>query len=445
MNTLAASLERLFALRTFGIKPGLEPELALLERLGHPEQAFAAIHVAGTNGKGSVCAMLESILRTAGLKVGLYTSPHLVRFNERIRVQGEPIADAELAELFDLLEPHAAAVRTAMGGRDLTFFEFTTALAFEHFRRHNVNVAVIEVGMGGRLDATNVLHPLIAVITRIGLDHIQYLGGTIEEIAAEKAGIVKNGRPVVCGATPDAARDIIQRTARERGARFVDAAACVGVRRVAQDITGQKVSISSSDAEYGTVSMSLLGKHQLENIATAVAAVETLAACSPLAVPPETLRRGLAATQWPGRLQVLLEQPPVILDGAHNPDGAHALAATLKDLFKKRPIGLVWGMCEDKDTLGFAKALGGVVRRCWTVPIDTERSLAPGKLAALARSEGWETTTATVADALREAQAWARAHGGAVCIAGSLFLAGEVLSLDWRRLLDAAPLKERAT
>ncbi len=430
MNKLSQSLERLYALRTFGIKPGLEVEVALLEKLGNPQTSFAAIHVAGTNGKGSVCALLDSVLRTTGLTVGLYTSPHLVNFNERIRVNGVAISDAELAELFEAMEGPADAVNRDADGREVTFFEFTTALAFEYFRRRKVQVAVVEVGMGGRLDATNVVWPAVSVITRIGLEHTEYLGKTLAAIAGEKAGIIKVDRPVVCGSTPDEARTVIRATALERNARFVEAAETVTVRRVSQDVTGQKVAISSGDTDYGTVKLSLLGKHQLENVVTAVATLETLASCSPMVVPPELVRRGLGAARWPGRLQVLSEKPPVVLDGAHNPDGARVLALALKELFKKRKVGLIWGMCEDKDTLGFAKAMGGVVQRCWTVPIASERSMDPAKLALLARGEGWETTVSGLAEAQDEARQWALANDGAVCIAGSLFLAGEVIGAE---------------
>jgi dihydrofolate synthase/folylpolyglutamate synthase len=442
MNNLAASLERLYALRTFGIKPGLEVETALLERLGQPQSSFAAIHVAGTNGKGSVCAMLDAILRARGLTVGLYTSPHLVCFNERIRVNGEAIGDADLAELFEAMEAHSKAVTQALAGREVTFFEFTTALAFEHFRRRKVQVAVVEVGMGGRLDATNVVWPMVSVITRIGLEHTAYLGTTLGAIAGEKAGIIKAGRPVVCGATPDEARDVIRSAAMQRTAPFVDAAETVSVRRVSQDLTGQKVAITSGDTDYGTVKLSLLGRHQMENIALTVATVETLGSCSPLTIPPALVRRGLAEACWPGRLQVLSESPPMILDGAHNPDGARVLAVALKELFKKRKVGLIWGMCEDKDALGFAKALGGSIHRCWTVPIATERSHDPRKLALLGQGEGWGMTVSDVPKAIKEASRWACENGGAVCIAGSLFLAGEVLGRQGDPVLSAADCKK---
>ena len=425
---LRNSLDRLYALRTFGIKPGLEVTVSLLNRLGNPHHAFASIHVAGTNGKGSVCAMLESVLRQAGLRVGLYTSPHLIRFNERIRVNGAEISDQELAALFDDMEAHSSAISAA--GREVTFFEFTTALAFEHFKRKGIQVAVVETGMGGRLDSTNVVLPLVSVITRIGIDHTAYLGNTLEAIAREKAGIIKSRRPVICGATPDEARDVIRATAAKEKSPLVDVVEAVSVRRVSQDLTGQKVSITSGDVDYGTVSLKLLGKHQLENVATVIATLETLANCSPVRIPEEIIRTGLASTLWPGRLEVLSQDPPIILDGAHNPDGAHSLSVTLKDLLKKKKVGLIWGMCDDKDALGFAKAMGATVKHCWIVPIDSERNAKPEKLLQIARTEGWETVTCSLPEAINQAKAWAQENAGAVCIAGSLFLAGEVLGLQ---------------
>ncbi len=424
-QNLKQSLERLYGLRSGGIKPGLDVTVALLSRLGNPHHTFVTLHVAGTNGKGSVCAMLDSVLRQAGLRVGLYTSPHLVRFNERIQVNGEEISDPELAVLFDDMEAHAAAVST--GERGVTFFEFTTALAFEHFKRKGVQVAVVETGMGGRLDSTNVVTPLISIITRIGLDHTAYLGTTIEAIAGEKAGIIKSGRPVVCGATPAEAKNVIRSVALAKQSRFVEVEESVSVRRVSQDLGGQKVSINSGDVDYGTVTIKLLGKHQLENVATVIATLEILGECSPLKIPGEIVRQGLASAKWPGRLQVLSQVPPVLLDGAHNPDGAHALAVSLKDLLKKQKIGLVWGMCDDKDALGFAKALGALVKRCWIVPIHTERNANPATLLQVARTEGWESWVGSLPEAMRLAKEWAGANAGAVCVAGSLFLAGEVL------------------
>jgi dihydrofolate synthase/folylpolyglutamate synthase len=424
---LNASLEKLYALRTFGIKPGLDPIRGLLTGLGEPHLGFAAVHIAGTNGKGSVAAMLDSVLRAAGFRVGLYTSPHLVRFNERIRVGGEAVSDDVLADLFDRVAPVAADL--ARRGVQPTFFEYTTAMAFEHFRRERVQIAVVETGLGGRLDATNVVLPLISVITRVGLDHMVYLGDTVEAIAGEKAGIIKEGRPVVCGAMPEAAREVVRSTALDRHAPFVDAAEAVAVRRVSQSLAGQKVHIGTENADYGTVLLRLLGRHQLENVATVMAVVEALAGAGGLAVAPAAVKAGLAAARWPGRLDVLSEAPPVILDGAHNPDAARVLAASLKELFRHRPVALVWGMCSDKDALGFSAELGAVVRVCWPVALATERTRTQAELANIARSRGWEVRPADLAGALAAAERWAQEQDGVVCIAGSLYLAGEVLAL----------------
>jgi dihydrofolate synthase/folylpolyglutamate synthase len=420
---LNASLEKLYALRAFGIKPGLDPIRGLLAGLGEPQRAFAAIHVAGTNGKGSVAAMLDAVLRGTGFRVGLYTSPHLIRFNERIRVGGVAVTDEALADLFDAVETAGA------GAPKATFFEFTTAMAFEHFRRERVQLAVIETGLGGRLDATNVVLPLLSVITRIGLDHQAHLGDTVAAIAAEKAGIIKEGRPVICGAMPDEAREVVRRLAMERHAPWVDAAEAVSVRRVAQSLSGQKVRIGTENADYGTVTLRLLGRHQLENVATAMAALETIAEVGHLALEPAIVKAGLTAARWPGRLEVLSEAPPVILDGAHNPDAARVLAAALKELFRHRPVALVWGMCSDKDALGFSGELGGLVRMCWPVALATERTRTQAELGNIARSRGWEVRLAALPEALAQAERWAREQDGVVCIAGSLYLAGEVLAL----------------
>jgi dihydrofolate synthase/folylpolyglutamate synthase len=424
---LNTSLKKLYALRSFGIKPGLEPVGGLLAGLGDPQRTFAAIHVAGTNGKGSVAAMLDAVLRAAGFRVGLYTSPHLVRFNERIRTGGVAIADEALADLFDTLEPIAATLEAR--GIQATFFEFTTAMAFEYFRRERVQIAVVETGLGGRLDATNVVLPLLSIITRVGLDHMAYLGDTIEAIAGEKAGIVKEGRPVICGAMPEAARAVVRRTALERHAPFVDAVEAASVRRVSQSLAGQKVHIGTEGADYGTITLRLLGRHQLENVATVMAALEVMGDVGRLVVEPAAVKTGLAAARWPGRLEVLSEQPPVILDGAHNPDAAGALAAALKELFRHRPLALVWGMCRDKDALGFSAELGGLVRVCWPVALATERSRTQAELGNIARSRGWDVRLAGLAEALVQAEQWAREQDGVVCIAGSLYLAGEVLAL----------------
>lgn len=420
-------LARLYRRHTFGIKLGLHVEEALLRRLGNPEKQFATIHVAGTNGKGSVCVLVESILRAAGYRTGLYTSPHLVRLNERIRVGGQEISDGELLALLDDVELHSSAVEVELA-QTPTFFEFTTAAAFEHFRRSAVQVAVVEVGLGGRLDATNVGLPLVSVITGIGLEHTQYLGKDLESIAREKAGIVKPGRPVVCGALPDEARQAIVAVCAERKAPFCEALQRVSVSVTGESLEGQKVGVESVDASYGTMRLPLAGRHQVGNLATAVAAIEAAADCG-LPMREGAVKAGVESVVWPGRFQVLGLQPPVILDGAHNPSAAAALGDTLKRLLKRKPLALVVGMCSDKDGEQFFSVLGALARRCWVVPLQTERSAPRELLMAAARRSGCEAVASDLPTALRDAVAWAVAAGGAVCITGSLYLVGEVLAL----------------
>jgi len=427
-DELRAALERLYARRRFGVKLGLDVERALLGRLGDPHNDYPGIHVAGTNGKGSVCALLDSMLRSAGLRTGLFTSPHLVRFNERIRVDGEEVDDERLAELAMAVEDASDDVATELG-REATFFECATAMALRHFRDANVRMAVIETGMGGRLDATNVVSPVVSVITRIGLDHMAHLGPDIESIAAEKCGIIREGVPVVCGETDETALAVIRREAARRNAPLVYAPECVSIRRLSQDLDGQKIAVESAGASYGTTSCGLLGEHQLENLATAIATVETMAGVVGIDFPGDAVREGAACVSWPGRCQLLRRDPPVILDGAHNSAAAAALARTVTALKGDAPLGLIAGMCGDKDMHGILAPFKRMVDRMWAVPISSVRGAEPEEVLSVARALGWEATACTLATACREAEDWARERNGMVCIAGSLFLAGDVLRL----------------
>jgi dihydrofolate synthase / folylpolyglutamate synthase len=424
---LQQALQCLFARHTFGIKLGLHVEEALIRRLGHPERSFVSIHVAGTNGKGSVCAIIESVLRCAGLRTGLYTSPHLVDFSERIAVDGKPIPETELAELIAVMDPISDAVAVETG-QEPTFFEYTTALAFEHFRRRKVQVAVIETGMGGRLDATNVIaEPAISVITRVSMEHTAYLGNSIAEIAGEKAGIIKSKRPVVCGPTDPAALDVISRVARERSAPLVNVAELASVRLKSATLSGQKVSLATQSEDYGTLTSPLIGRHQVENLSTAVISLETLAIACGIALKKEVIRAGVARVCWPGRFHVLRKDPALIVDGAHNPGAAEVLADTLNMVRQGRKVGLVFGMCGDKDIRGFVRPFGESVARAWIVPIKSERNMDSALVESAVRISGWACSQASVAQALEESAKWAKSENGIVCVAGSLFLAGEVL------------------
>ena len=424
-----ARLERLFARRTFGIKPGLDSIRALLRELDDPQESFRVLHVAGTDGKGSVCAMLDSVLRAAGLRTGLYTSPHLVRLSERFRIGGAEIADDAFFPLLDEVEA-AAARLVARGAPEPTFFETTTALCALWWAREGVKLAVAEVGMGGRLDATNVFRPAVSVVTRIGLDHMQYLGDTVGAIAREKAGIAKPGVPLVLGAMPDEARAAIAARARETGAPVVFAPETVDVARRRGDLRGQTLAVSSAAADYGRVDLRLAASYQVENVATAVAALEALGRVLGIEWPAKTVAAGLAAATLPGRFQLLSDEPPTILDGGHNPCAAEALAAALKAAKAGRGVRLVCGMCADKDPAGWLRALAPVVGNVRTVPLSNERGLPPEKLAAFARGAGLREARAcaSLAEGLAAARADAKEAGRPVLVCGSLFLAGDVLA-----------------
>ena len=429
-SNLTDYLQRLYQLHAFGIKFGLEAEAALLKRLGNPERDLKKIiHVAGTNGKGSVCAMLDSILRATGFKTGLYTSPHLVRVNERIKVNGECIPDEDLAALIELVDKCAKDYAKSQDGRQITFFEFLTALAFEYFRRKKVDVLILETGMGGRLDATNVVTPQVSVITSISLEHTKYLGSSLEEIATEKGGIIKPGMPVIIGSLPEEAFRVIEKLAQVKNARVIRADQAVTVRRQKQTIEGQKISIESSANSYGTMQLPLLGSHQLGNAAIAIAALEEFCRVNDIDFSQSAVKKGFASVSWPVRLQVISRNPVTIVDGAHNPEAAEALNAALKELFGGRPIYLILGMCSDKDAGGFIRNLTVPITHCWTVGLANERSLLPEELARHVKNKGWSSSVATVPQALQEASREALRQGGIVCAVGSLFLAGEIFEL----------------
>ncbi len=421
---------RIFARRSYGIKPGLDTTRALLAELGNPEANLKIVHVAGTNGKGSVSTLVASVLACSGLKTGLYTSPHLVRLNERFKINGVDIEDKELEPLLEEIEDAALRVEKCGGGVP-TFFECMTALGVLWFVRSGVHIAVAEVGMGGRLDATNVLSPLVSVVTRIGLDHQEYLGDTIALIAAEKAGIIKPGVPVVCAAMPEEALAVVAAKAAAVGTYVVKSWERVTVGRISGNLRGQKVSIESSYDDYGTVNLKLAASYQLENVATAVATIEVLQQVLSVDFGRKTLVKGLSSAEWMGRFQCIGEQPDVVLDGAHNPDGAVALVKALADAKCGKKIRFVVGQCADKDSDGFFKTIAGICGRVWTVPLRNSRSATPQRLVEHAARYGLDATAChSVAEGIAAAKADAVENGTPVVICGSLFLVGEVLERE---------------
>lgn len=381
---MSGALDRLASRGVFGIKPGLESIRALCGRLGDPQRDFRAVHVAGTDGKGAVCAMLDACMRGAGLRTGRYTSPHLLHIAERFFIDGAPADIATLEGLAAETERAAAAT-----GRDITFFEALTAMAFLLYSRAKPDFAIIETGLGGRLDATNICRSAACAITRVGLDHCALLGGTVEEIAAEKAGIIKPGVPVVLGANGASVVETVRAAAERAGAPFVYAPQIADESEIPEGFP-------------------LGGGFNRENAVTAIAVLKTLGLGS-----RETIS-GMRDTVWPGRFQ---RAGRFLVDGAHNPPAARALADSLGGGRRE----LVAGFCADKDVDAVLALLAPHVSRAYAVPIRNPRSLDPETLAAKMRAAGME---AEARGSLREAL---DASAGETLVCGSLFLAGEAL------------------
>lgn len=423
-------MEMLAKRRRFGMRQGLEVIRELLARMGNPEKELVAVHIAGTNGKGSVAAIIDAVLRSAGLPVGKYTSPHLLYFNERICCNGRMVSDDELSKA--LTEVEAAAVEIEAAGHDApTFFECATAAAFKIFRQNQIKLAVIETGLGGRLDATNVVMPLVSVITRIGLDHTQWLGETVEEIAKEKGGIIKPGRPVVLGAMPDEARVVLEEIANRQGSPLVISEKMVTINAVKFSLEGLTVHISTNARDFGKIKSGLVGTHQYENIATAMAALAQIEEELGYTLPDSAYKSGLSEVVWPGRFQIVSKAPPVIVDGAHNPDGARALSQTLKQARFRGPIGMVAGFCEDKDYDTFLQIMKGIVSKAWAITVLSPRALAGEQVRNHMIAAGIDATIAadsSLSGTVAEALAWAEKEQGAIIVCGSLFLVGAALA-----------------
>lgn len=397
-----------------------------LARAGDPHLRLRCVHIAGTKGKGSTAAMTAAILRAAGLRVGLYTSPHLVTFRERIRINDALIGEDELAALVEDVRPIIASMQDSPGGAP-TFFETYTLLAFLWFARQQVDVAVLETGMGGRLDATNVVEPLVTAITTIALDHTVELGDTPAAIAGEKAGIIKPGVPVVSAPQTPEAAEVIARVAAERGSALV---------RVGEEITivpstfyspiGQRFTIISSAGIYADLTCPLLGDHQQLNAAVAVGIVECLRA-QDVPVTAEAVRAGIASVVWPGRMQVLQERPLVLLDGAHDPASIGALLQALDRHFPGRPRHFILGFVREKDWPQMLRQLAPTADSFMLTAASTPRAVPPEVLAVVA--EELDVPCAIMPDAataLPYALAQAAPHD-LLCVTGSLYVVGDAL------------------
>ena len=375
---------------------------SLLSRLGDPQNRYPTLHVAGTKGKGSTCAFAASILQAAGLKTGLYTSPHLWSIRERFQIDGVPISESELAEVVD-------EIRQVSPEKELTYFEVTTACAFLHFARAKVDAAVIEVGLGGRLDATNVLNPAVTAITPISFDHMDKLGNTLAQIAGEKAGIIKPGIPVVVSPQPPEAMEVIEQTAKRQGAPL-------------HRLEREPVRLSRQ------VRVPLLGRHQLINAAAAIRLTELFAERTTiLSLSEEVIIQGIARTRWPGRCQLIEGNPPVLIDGAQNAESARVLKETVQELFPDRPVILIVGTSADKDLEGMADVWGSWAKRIILTRAAHPRAASLDSLEkAFAAAAVSVERSESVNEALQKAKEKA-GPGGLIVVSGSLFVAGEVL------------------
>jgi dihydrofolate synthase/folylpolyglutamate synthase len=424
----------------------------LLQALEHPERRFPGVLIAGTNGKGSTAATLASILQASGLRTGLYTSPHLVRINERIRINGDEISDDDFALLHDMVDRTAERL---VGEGELpwhpSFFEMLTAIAFEHFAQRKVDIAVLEVGMGGRLDATNVIEPRVSVLTDISLDHQKFLGNTVTEIAREKAGIIRPGGVVVTLPQQPQANDVIGNTILELGARAVSAVLYVPPVSPGNDqylitniekklVTAKAAKEDAERAKKGPVSRyplrvmdkqilvetPLVGRHQLRNVALAIACAEELGKQG-FPITPESIESGIRETHWLGRFQVLPGAPEYVFDVAHNPAGAWALRSTLSTLYENRALTFVFGAMRDKAIAEMAEILFPLAERVVATCADNPRSATPAEIReAAARTSTDIEEVPDVASALQRARVLA-GRNGVVVITGSIYIVGEAM------------------
>ena len=405
--TYAQAIQFLYSLRIFGAKFGLENTFKLAELTGNPHHQLRFIHVAGTNGKGSTCAMLESVYRASGLRVGLFTSPHLVSFRERIQINREYISEPDVVRLVAQLKPLCAKFPD---GHQPTFFEAVTIMALRYFAEQKCELVIWETGLGGRLDATNIVTPLASVITNIGIEHSEWLGDTIEKIATEKAGIIKPGLPAITSAAPGRGLETIELIARERRAPFTA-------------VSANQTHLPPLDS----ISLPLHGPHQRLNAALVVAAVRTLAVQIPVA--DSALRAGLATVDWPGRMQRIqtASGQTFLLDGAHNPDGAEALRIALQEEFSNARPAMIFGVFRDKDSTSMCHSLAPLAGRILLTPVHSERTEDPSKLVAACRESNPRApieVCQSFTDALRNV-----ADAPFVVIAGSLYLVGEAMEL----------------
>lgn len=423
------------------VQPRVERTRRVLELLDDPQKTYRVVHVTGTNGKTSTSRMIESIVRAHGLRTGLFTSPHLERFTERIMIDGAPIEDALIADAWDEIEPFVGIVDAelqASGDAPLTFFELLTVLAFVAFADAPVDVAVVEVGMGGAWDSTNTADGDVAVIAPIDIDHADKLGETIAEIATVKSGIIKDGAAVVSAEQDAAALAVLQRAAAAKDASLAVEGHQFGLTTQRLAVGGQQIGVRGLAGTYDDLYLPLYGAHQGHNAALAIAAVESLIGGGEQALATHVVAEGLAEVTSPGRLQLVGVAPTVLVDSAHNPHGARSLVQALGDSFDFDEWGIVLGAFGDKDVAGIIDTLAPVAAHIFATAPDSERAADADTIADIAEAAGAQVTVhPDLADAADAAREWASGSDRrAVVIAGSVVLAGQALQLaaeeDWK-------------
>lgn len=414
------ALNRIHALNKFGSRPGLDRVKKLLDLMGNPQDSLRFVHVAGTNGKGSTCAMVSSVLVASGYRTGLFISPYITDFCERIQIDSTPIDRAELANVAEYV--FALTDKLNAEGIIITEFEFVMCVAFEYFKRQCCDIVVLEVGLGGELDCTNVIKPPVcAVITRIGLDHTDILGDTVELIAAQKCGIIKEGTTVVSSPQREDAAKVIEKVCREKnvGIRFSDSG----------EFSQVESSISGTSFVYRgeRLKLHLVGEHQLQNAATALCAIEVLVDKGFDRINMDAIKCGLENATNPARFEAVSLQPAVVIDGAHNPDGVSTFAESVKKYLGDRKGVLIIGMLSDKDSRSSVEYLQGLFDRVYTVPIDNPRAMTSVQMAEIC-SQYFENVEAcgSVEEAFDKAYSEAIERQTHVCVCGSLYLAGEI-------------------
>lgn len=418
--TYENALKKIHSLLSFGARPGLDRILTLLDRMGNPQDKLKYIHVAGTNGKGSTCAMLSSVLVASGYKTGLFISPYITDFRERIQINNKMISKETLAnaveETFPLIE------KLQSEGIIITEFEYVNAIEFYIHANENCDVVVLETGMGGLLDCTNVINPpLCSVITTIGLDHTAVLGDTIEKIAEQKCGIIKSGSIAVTSKQTEKAMSVIELTAEKLRVPLIKSKS-VKINVLSETLEGSVFEYSSRK-----IHLNLAGKHQLENAKTALAAIESVRRRELLEITDEDISIGFAKAVNPARFELLSKNPIVILDGAHNPNGIEALKNAVSNFLDGEKITCVMGMLADKDIDSSIKLLDGIFESVYTVPVDNPRAISSVELAQKCKGYFKNVTSFDSAEkAFDSAFEDAKKNGGAVLICGSLYLAGEI-------------------